>query len=158
MSNEGAYRVLAGTGSLRPGSVSVEFLVTRDEFPPDPWALRTWKLLSSPFWPWLRDSSISLKFAFGKMRMNDPACSFVQTLRTRNYFYFSCLDQLYHALNSLENTRLSPSEQPCQGQPGQGVFRGGRWCLNTWIPGAPPHTSITLPPDVASCLLICHYF
>lgn len=81
----------------------------------------------------------------------------IQVLRTRSDFYFSCLDQLCHVHNSLENTRLSPSEQPCQGQAvgGGGDVYGD--CLNSSIPWALCIlTNITLPSGIASCLLTCH--
>lgn len=57
--------------------------------------------------------------------------------------FLSLLDQLYHAPNSVENTRFSPSEQPCQGQPGRGLYRGAgaAWILESLEPSTHKHHS-----------------
>lgn len=119
VSNGEAHSVLAGTGSLRPGSASVELLVTRDKFPPDPQSPQD---LESAFQPPLTLTQGFLYFPQVRffLKIEDDRSCFLMFLHTsledQKWFLFLMLRSAYHVLNNLENRRLSPSEQPCQGQ------------------------------------------
>lgn len=81
MSNGEAHSVLAGTGSLRPGSASVELLVTRDKFPPDPQSPQDLESAFQP--PFDLDSGIPLfSSSMFFLKIEDDRSCFLMFLHT----------------------------------------------------------------------------